>query len=65
MFLRTDVTKYEDLITLFDVALEKYGKVDSAVSNAGVPETGDWFNPDLDLNSIRQVRKLALLRQTF
>lgn len=54
------MTKYEDLIALFDVALKKHGKVDSAVSNAGVPEIGDWFSPELDLESIKQVRALRV-----
>lgn len=40
-FIRTDVTKYEDLIALFDTALKAFGKVDCAISNAGVVEIGN------------------------
>lgn len=55
-FVKTDVTKYADLFSLFDTALEAFGKVDCAVSNAGVPGIGNWVNPDLDLEGIKRVR---------
>jgi NAD(P)-dependent dehydrogenase (short-subunit alcohol dehydrogenase family) len=53
-FVRTDVTKYEDLIALFDTALKTFRKVDCAISNAGVVEIGNWVDPDLDLESIKK-----------
>lgn len=55
-FVKTDVTKYADLLALFDLALKKYGRVDCAISNAGAMEQGNWVNPDLDLEGIREVR---------
>jgi len=54
-FVKTDVTKYADLITLFGTALDTYGRVDVAVSNAGVMEVGNWVDPELDLETIKEV----------
>ena len=55
-FLETDVTKYSDLIALFDLALKMFGRVDVAVSNAGVMEKGNWIDPELSLEEIKAVR---------
>lgn len=46
LFLRTDVSRYEDNLALFKLAFEKYGRVDHAVANAGVIEQPGWFQPD-------------------
>jgi len=54
-YVKTDVTKYADLLGLFDLALTKYGRVDCAISNAGAMEQGQWVNPELDLESIREM----------
>jgi NAD(P)-dependent dehydrogenase (short-subunit alcohol dehydrogenase family) len=56
-FVRTDVTKYEDLLALFDTAL----KNDCAISNAGVVEVGNWVDPNLDLEGIQKVYPAHLL----
>jgi len=53
-FVRTDITKYQDLIALFDVALHSFGRVDFAISNAGAMEAGNFVNPDLSLEEIKQ-----------
>jgi NAD(P)-dependent dehydrogenase (short-subunit alcohol dehydrogenase family) len=53
-FVKTDVTKYDDLIALFDTALKTFGKVDCAIPNAGVVEIGNWVDPDLDLEAIKR-----------
>lgn len=54
-FVATDVTKYESVLGLFQAGLEKYGRIDSAVSCAGIIEIGNWFDPTLDLDTIRTV----------
>lgn len=54
-FVKTDVTKYGDLLKLFDTALEIFGRIDCAISNAGVPDIGNWIDPELDLEGIKQV----------
>ncbi len=35
-FVRTDVTKYDEIYNLFKKAYDDYGRVDHAVSSAGV-----------------------------
>ncbi|KAK5163803.1 uncharacterized protein LTR77_010477 [Saxophila tyrrhenica] len=35
-FAQCDVTKYDDIYDLFKTALEKHGRVDHAVSSAGI-----------------------------
>jgi NAD(P)-dependent dehydrogenase (short-subunit alcohol dehydrogenase family) len=55
-FVQTDVTDYDSLLRLFDTAWKKYGRVDIAISNAGIQEVGKWFDPGLDLESIKTVR---------
>ena len=44
-YLRTDVTKYLDVLALFKLAFERYGRIDHAVSNAGLIELPGWFQP--------------------
>ena len=53
--LKTDVTTYEDNLALFRMALERYGKVDHAISIAGIAEQGNWFHPSLTIESVEQV----------
>lgn len=55
LFLATDVTSYESVLGLFHACLEKYGRVDSAVSCAGIIEIGNWFDPTLDLETVQTV----------
>lgn len=50
------MAKYTDLLALFDTALEIFGRIDFAISNAGVPDIGNWVDPDLGLEGIKQVR---------
>lgn len=60
-FIPTDVTSYDSLLGLFDRAFELYGRVDVAISNAGVVEGPGWFEPSLDLNSVRTAPSTAVL----
>lgn len=55
-FVQTDVTDYDAVLKLFDTAWKKYGRVDIAVSNAGIQEAGNWFDPGLDLETVKTVR---------
>lgn len=57
-FVKTDVTDYESLLRLFETAWEKFGRVDIAISNAGLQEAGNWFDPGLDLESVKAVSQL-------
>lgn len=60
-FQKTDVTSYDSILGLFDLALETYGQVDIAVSNAGLVERGNIFDPSLDLETIREAPNMSVL----
>lgn len=62
LFQKADVTNYEDLIALFDLAFKTYGRIDCAISNAGTNEARNFFNPDLSLEEVRQVGVLFVIR---
>ena len=52
-FVHCNVTEYDDIYNLFKAAYDKYGKVDHAISCAGVYETGNWFDPQLTIDSVK------------
>ena len=43
-FCRTDVAHEEQVATMFDVALQKFGRVDILVNNAGIQPLGIGFD---------------------
>ena len=54
LFMKTDVSKYEDNLALFRTAYERFGKVDHAMSIAGIVEQGNWFDPALTIESVEK-----------
>ncbi|OTA99810.1 hypothetical protein M426DRAFT_324795 [Hypoxylon sp. CI-4A] len=42
-YVKTDVTAYESVLNLFKTAWSKYGRIDHAISNAGLVEIGQLF----------------------
>ena len=52
-YVKCDVTIYQDIIKLFDTALDQHGKVDHAVSIAGVTERGGWFDSASSIEGVR------------
>ncbi|KAL4937815.1 hypothetical protein BDV06DRAFT_226602 [Aspergillus oleicola] len=54
VFIRTDVSRYDSVLGLFDKAMEAYGRIDHAIAGAGITEIGNVFDPGLDMNSVRQ-----------
>ena len=52
-FVKCDVTKYDDIYNLFKTAYEKYGRIDHAVSSAGIYEVGNWYDPNLTIESVK------------
>ena len=54
-FLKINVCEYHDILALFATALAKYGRVDHALSNAGVSEQENWFDPNLTVESVQIV----------
>jgi len=53
-FLPVDVSLYADNVNLFSTALSRHGRVDHAISIAGISETGSWFEPSLSIDDIAQ-----------
>lgn len=53
--MKTDVTDYDQVVDLFEFAFAKYGRVDLAISNAGIQETRGWFDPLLNMESVKIV----------
>ncbi|KAF4468004.1 (-)-trans-carveol dehydrogenase [Fusarium albosuccineum] len=49
-FVKTDVTKWEDLIMLFNEAKEAHGRVDHVFANAGIGPRADYLSTQLDPN---------------
>ncbi len=52
IFVPCDVKKYADIYALFRAALEEHGRVDHAVSCAGIVEQGSYFDADLTVDSV-------------
>ncbi|EAW12431.1 putative 3-hydroxyacyl-CoA dehydrogenase [Aspergillus clavatus NRRL 1] len=61
IFQHTDVTDYESVLGLFDLALEKYGHVDHAIACAGIMEIGNCFDPALTLETVREAPTTKVL----
>lgn len=56
------MTNYNDIYTLFKTAHEKYGRIDHAISCAGILEQGAWFDPGLTIESVgRQQATTAVI----
>lgn len=53
-FVECDVTKYDDIYQLFRKAHDQFGRVDHAISCAGIFEQGNWFDPSYTIDSIRE-----------
>lgn len=49
-FVKVDVTDYAQQYALFKQAVEKWGRIDVVVANAGLTERGDIFAPSEDLS---------------
>ncbi|KAE9386156.1 NAD(P)-binding protein [Gymnopus androsaceus JB14] len=50
IFQNCDVTVWDDLVDLYNLAIAKFGSVDVVVPNAGVPETSFFYNVCFDSN---------------
>lgn len=46
LFVRTDVTNWSSLLTLFDTAFESFGSIDHVCANAGIPEQSNFLLED-------------------
>ncbi|KAJ5623632.1 Short-chain dehydrogenase/reductase SDR [Penicillium lividum] len=54
IFQSTDVTNYQSVLGLFDLAFDTYKRIDHVVSAAGIIEIGNWFDFGLTLQTVRQ-----------
>lgn len=53
-FVHCDVTSHADNLALFDAAYNACGRIDHAISNAGLGEQGNIVDPELTLESVRE-----------
>lgn len=58
-FQTTDVTNYQSVLALFDLAFKTYKRIDHVVSAAGIVEIGNWFDFGLTLQTVREVSLLC------
>lgn len=61
LFVHTNVAQYDSILNLFRMAYRAYGRVDAAVSCAALQEDGNWFDPELDTESVQQKPSLRTL----
>ena len=54
IFQSMDVCSYADNVSLFKRALERFGRVDHAISVAGITEQGNIFSPELNLETVEE-----------
>ena len=52
-FVQCDVTNYDDIYNLVKTAYDKYGRIDHVFPCAGVFEKGQWFDPELTMESVK------------
>ncbi|KAH8802666.1 putative 3-hydroxyacyl-CoA dehydrogenase [Xylogone sp. PMI_703] len=53
-FVKTNVFDYSSVLRLFETAWRLYERVDIAISNAGVEESGQWFDPNLTRETVKE-----------
>lgn len=60
-FVHTDVAKYDAVVNLFSTAYATHGRIDHAISNAGLVEIGELFATGDSDDSIREPPPTAVL----
>ena len=48
------MSKYSDIYNLFKKAFDQHGTIDHAISCAGIFEQGNWFDPTLTIEGVRE-----------
>lgn len=61
LFRKVDVCKYEDTVALFQAGYEKHGHIDHALSIAGVTEGRNWFDRNLNLETVKEKPSTSVL----
>lgn len=49
-----DVTKYDDIYKLYRAAHKQHGVIHHAISCAGILERGNWFDPNLTIETVKE-----------
>ena len=49
-FAHCDVTKWDDLLALHELAISSFGTIDAVIANAGINEVEDIFEDKFDEN---------------
>ena len=52
-YTKCDVTQYDDIYSLFKKAHDEHGHIDHAVSSAGIFEVGNWYDPNLTIETVQ------------
>lgn len=65
VFQATDVTNYQSVLALFDLAFNTYKRIDHVVSAAGIAEIGNWFDFGLTLQTVREVSVMICVSFTY
>ncbi|KAL7273935.1 hypothetical protein RUND412_003182 [Rhizina undulata] len=60
-FIKTDVTDYKSVHALFQKAYSLHNRIDVAISNAGLVEIGNVFDPDLTEENIAKEPLMLVL----
>ena len=60
-FVKTDVTSYDSVLNLFKVAWSSHGRVDHAISNAGLVEIGQLFATGTDDAAVEEAPPIRVL----
>jgi len=55
------VTNYNDIYQLFQLAHEQHGTIHHAISCAGILEQGNWFDPTLTIDTIKNPGNIKVL----
>jgi NAD(P)-dependent dehydrogenase (short-subunit alcohol dehydrogenase family) len=59
-YIETDVSSYPSILKLFQTAHSQHGRVDHAISNAGIMEKPGWFDPNLGINGLSRPPPMAV-----
>jgi NAD(P)-dependent dehydrogenase (short-subunit alcohol dehydrogenase family) len=65
MNMKVDVRSYQSQLALFDAALHKHGRIDTAIFCAGITEPSGWFEAEtLNLETVRIVSPSKLAQSS-
>jgi NAD(P)-dependent dehydrogenase (short-subunit alcohol dehydrogenase family) len=60
-FVNTEVTQYDSVVNLFSTAFATHGRIDHAISNAGIVEVGQLFATGDSDDAIKEPPSTAVL----